>query len=89
MLDINPSSHITGREQDWLMLTMTALRDGKEITSLPRSEIFYARAAIEARCGVRLALDRVHELLVEEGLYPPPGKKEAGRGHEKTPQQDR
>jgi hypothetical protein len=71
------------------MLTMTALRDGKEIHSLPRSEIFYVRAAIEAKCSVRLTLDETLDLLVEEGLYPSTGKKEAGKGHEKTPQQDR
>lgn len=33
--------------------------------------LHYIRAAIEANTGVRLKLDRVRELLVEEGLITP------------------
>ncbi len=33
-----------------------------------RSEVYYARAAIEANTGIRLTLEKTHQYLVEEGL---------------------
>jgi len=33
--------------------------------------LLYIRAAIEAKCGTRLPLERIRQLLVEEGLITP------------------
>lgn len=41
-------------------------------TDVPTSEIFYARAAIEARTGQRLELAVVQQYLEEEGLVAKP-----------------
>ncbi len=37
-------------------------------TDVPTSEVFYARAAIEAKTGLRLDIEVVKQYLEEEGL---------------------
>jgi len=38
--------------------------------------LLYIRAAIEANCGVRLPLEQIRKLLVEEGIITPAQAKE-------------
>lgn len=38
---------------------------------LPRSDVFYVRAAIEAKTGIRYTLSHVEQAMVAEGMLDP------------------
>jgi hypothetical protein len=70
MLDKRIESHIT--KDQWIDAVIESLRLEMPIDKLniPHSSVFYARAAIEAKTGIRLSTAKVQELLYEEGLCP-------------------
>lgn len=70
MLDKRIEIHIINER--WVEAVIDSLRYELPIDSLtlPSHTLFYVRAAIEAKLGIRLTLAQVQTYLLEEGLAP-------------------
>lgn len=47
-----------------------AVLDERPWPHIPRSEVYYVRAAIEADTGIRYSLDRIERSMYLEGMIP-------------------